>query len=335
MQINVCIFGVSGYTGTQLIHFLAKHKYVNIVGIFGFESIGKKIKDLFPNLKTLPNITVSDYSDFNFDSVDLIFSCLPHGKFQSSIINNLNNNTSIIDLSGDFRLDDLSLYEEFYNIEHKSKDINSKFVYGLSEVYKKEIKKAKFVANPGCYPTSILLPLIPLIKKKIINNQHIIIDSKSGVSGTGKKLEIKNLFSEINENFYSYGLKKHKHFVEIDQEISKFGNNTFTFIPSLVPVTRGLQSTIYIEKTESVTFYKNIIKDYYKNEPFIQILDKKCPTFSDVKYTNNLLLNIFEDYKKKRIIIISCIDNLVKGAAGQAIQNMNLMYAFDEKESLV
>ena len=185
------------------------------------------------------------------------------------------------------------------------------------------------------HPTSILLPLIPLIKNNIIKNQHIIIDSKSGVSGAGKKLEIKNLFSEINENFYSYGLEKHKHFVEIDQEISKLGNNTFTFIPSLVPVTRGLQSTIYLEKNESITFYKNIIKDYYKNEPFIQILDKKCPSFSDVKYTNNLLLNVFEDYKKKRIIIISCIDNLVKGAAGQAIQNMNLMYAFDEKESLI
>ena len=216
MQINVCIFGVSGYTGTQLIHFLANHKYVNIVGIFGFETIGKKIKDLFPNLKNLPNLTVSNYSDFNFDSIDLIFSCLPHGKFQSSIVNKLNKNTSIIDLSGDFRLDDLSLYEEFYGIKHKSKDINSKFIYGLSEVNKKEIRKAKFVANPGCYPTSILLPLIPLIKKKIINNQHIVIDSKSGVSGAGKKLEIKNLFSEINENFYSYGIDKHKHFVEID-----------------------------------------------------------------------------------------------------------------------
>ena len=335
MQINVCIFGVSGYTGSQLIHFLAKHKFVNIVGIFGNETIGGKIKDLFPSLKNLPDLTISNYSDFNFGNVDLIISCLPHGKFQSSIINNLKEKTSIIDLSGDFRLDDLSLYEEFYGIKHKSKDINSKFVYGLSEVYKKEIKKAKFIANPGCYPTSILLPLIPLIKKRIVNNQHIIIDSKSGVSGAGKKLEIKNLFSEINENFYSYGLTKHKHFAEIDQEISKFGDNTFTFIPSLVPVTRGLQSTIYLEKNESVMFYKKIIKDFYKNEPFVQILDKKSPTFSDVKYTNNLLLNIFEDYKKKRIIIVSCIDNLVKGAAGQAIQNMNLMFEFDEKESLI
>ena len=335
MQINVCIFGVSGYTGAQLIHFLAKHKFVNITGIFGYETIGQKIRNLFPSLKNLPDLTISNYSDFNFDNVDLIFSCLPHGKFQSSIINDIKGKNSIIDLSGDFRLDDLSLYEEFYGIKHESKDKNGKFVYGLSEVYKKEIKKAKFIANPGCYPTSILLPLIPLIKKNIITNQHIIIDSKSGVSGAGKKLEIKNLFSEINENFYSYGLKKHKHFIEIDQEISKLGKNTFTFIPSLVPVTRGLQSTIYIEKNESVMFYKNAIKDFYKNEPFIQILDKKCPSFSDVKYTNNLLLNIFEDYQKKKIIIISCIDNLVKGAAGQAIQNMNLMYDFDEKESLI
>ena len=141
MQINVCIFGVSGYTGSQLIHFLAKHKFVNIVGIFGNETIGGKIKDLFPSLKNLPDLTISNYSDFNFGNVDLIISCLPHGKFQSSIINNLKEKTSIIDLSGDFRLDDLSLYEEFYGIKHKSKDINSKFVYGLSEVYKKEIKK--------------------------------------------------------------------------------------------------------------------------------------------------------------------------------------------------
>jgi len=335
MQINVCIFGVSGYTGAQLIHFLVKHKFVKITGIFGYETIGQKIRDFFPSHINIPDLTISNYSDFNFDNVDLIFSCLPHGKFQSSIINRLKENISIIDLSGDFRLDDLSLYEDFYGIKHKSKDINSKFVYGLSEVYKKEIKKAKFIANPGCYPTSILLPLAPLIKKNIINNQHIIIDSKSGVSGAGKKLEVKNLFSEINENFYSYGITKHKHYIEIDQEISKLGKNTFSFIPSLVPVTRGLQSTIYFDKNESVAFYKNVIKDFYKNEPFIKILDKKCPSFSDVKYTNNLILNVFEDYQKKKIIIISCIDNLVKGAAGQAVQNMNLMYEFDEKESLV
>ena len=335
MQLNVCIFGVSGYTGAQLLYFLEKHKAVNLVGIFGNETIGLKLRDLFPNLNNLPDLTISNYLDFNFDKVDLIFSCLPHGQFQNKIANNIKNNISIIDLSGDFRLDDLDIYEEFYNLEHKSRVINNKFIYGLSEVYKKEIKKSKFIANPGCYPTSILLPIIPLLKKNVINDQHIIIDSKSGVSGAGKKLEIKNLFNEINDNFYSYGLEKHKHYPEIKQEISKYGKNSFSFVPNLVPVTRGLQSTIYFDNKESVVFYKKIIKDFYKYDPFIKVLDKNCPSFRDVNYTNYLSLNVFEDYSQKKIIIVSCIDNLIKGAAGQAIQNMNLMYEFDEKESLI
>ena len=293
MQINVCIFGVSGYTGAQLLHFLSRHKWVNISGVFGNETIGQNIRNLFPDIENLPDLKISNYLDFNFDNIQLIFSCLPHGKFQSEILVNLNESISIIDLSGDFRLENKEIYEDFYGLKHNLKDVKNKFIYGLSEIYRDKIKNTKFVANPGCYPTSILIPLIPLMEKKIVNDEHIIIDSKSGVSGAGKKLESKYLFSEVNENFFSYGLKKHKHFAEINQEFSKFGSYTFSFTPSLVPVTRGLQSTIYIDKKETTDFYKKIIKDYYKNEPFIKILENSCPSFKDVRYTNNLLLNIY------------------------------------------
>ena len=252
MQLNVCIFGVSGYTGAQLLYFLENHKHVNLVAAFGSESVGKKDKkDLHLNSNKYSNLIISNYENFNFSAADLIFSCLPHGDFQSKIIHNLDESIPLIDLSGDFRLDDLNQYQKFYDKRHDAKEKNKKFIYGLRKFIKK-IKNSKFIANPGCYPTSILIPLIPLVRDKLVSNEHIIIDSKSGVSGAGKRLETKYLFAELNENFFSYGIEKHKHIAEIDQELSKFGQNSFSFIPSLLPVTRGLQSTIFIDKKSDV-----------------------------------------------------------------------------------
>jgi len=335
MQLNVCIFGVSGYTGANLLYYLLKHPNVNVVGVFGNSSIGRNLNELFPNYHNVPNIDISDYKSFDFDNVNLIFSCLPHGSFQKNIINNINTSISIIDLSGDFRLKDLEEYKSFYGEAHIAQSYAKNFVYGLSEIYRDEIKKSKFIANPGCYPTSILLPLIPLLKKGLINNQHLVIDSKSGVSGAGKKLEKQYLYSEVNENFLSYGIKKHKHYAEINQELLKFGKNSFTFVPHLVPVTQGLQSTIYLDKENELSIYKKTLQDFFKQDSFVKIYKDDVPSFSDVIKTNNIAINIFEDYSKKKIIIVSCIDNLIKGAAGQAIQNMNIMFGFTESESLI
>ena len=337
MSLNVCIFGVSGYTGSKLLYFLDKHKKVSIRGVFGHSTIGKKLGDIFQNLQNTSEIVITEYRDFVFDKIDLIFTCLPHGKLQKDIINNLDPKIPIIDLSGDFRLESNNEYEKFYNSSHSSYDLQQKFFYGLTEIYRDKIKTAKFISNPGCYPTSILIPLIPLIKEKIFNIKDIIIDSKSGISGAGKQLRVQNLFSEISGNFFSYGLNGHKHYPEIKQEMSKVNKEIkFTFIPHVLPVISGIQSTIYIDRVLDERDYFNVLSDYYNNEPFIKIYtESKIPTIKDVFNTNNLAMKIFSDFSKNKIVIISCIDNLIKGASGQAIQNMNVMFGFDETESLI
>ena len=337
MPINVCIFGVSGYTGSKLLFHLIKHKHVNILAVFGQNSIGKNLTELFPNISESSDLKITSFNDFKFENVDLIFSCLPHGKFQNNIISNLDLNIPIIDLSGDFRLEDKMIYEDFYNIKHKNFNLKKKFVYGLSEVYRNQISKAKYICNPGCYPTSILIPLIPLLKEKVIKSGHIIIDSKSGVSGAGKKLVETNLFSELNNNFYSYSVEKHKHFPEINQELMKINKKvSFTFIPHLLPVFSGLQSNIYIDYDgDKIKDIQNVLLNYYSKEPFVKLNFKDPQKLSNVQGTNNISINVFSDYEKKRIMIISCLDNLIKGAAGQAIQNMNIMFNFGETEALL
>ena len=337
MPLNVCIFGVSGYTGSKLLSYLIKHKHVNISAVFGHNSIGKNLTELFPNISELSDLKITSFNDFKFENVDLIFSCLPHGKFQNNIISNLDLNIPIIDLSGDFRLEDKMIYEDFYNIKHKNFNLKKKFVYGLSEVYRNQISEAKYICNPGCYPTSILIPLIPLLKEKVIKSGHIIIDSKSGVSGAGKKLVETNLLSELNNNFYSYSVEKHKHFPEINQELMKINEKvSFTFIPHLLPVFSGLQSNIYIDYDgDKIKDIQNILSNYYSKEPFVKLNFKDPEKLSNVQGTNNISINVFSDYKKKRIMIISCLDNLIKGAAGQAIQNMNIMFNFEETQALL
>jgi len=337
MSLNVCIFGVSGYTGSKLLYYLNKHKRIKIIGVFGSSKVGKKLNQLYPNIKNLPKLKITNYNDFDFSKVDLVFSCLPPGLFQSKIIENLDSNIPIIDLSGDFRLENKRTYENFYETSHKNFHLKDKFVYGLSEINRDLIKKSKFISNPGCYPTSILIPLIPLLERKIINSGHIVIDSKSGFSGAGKKSVESHLFTESNNNFFSYSVTSHKHFPEIDQEIKKVNKQiSFTFIPNLLPIFCGLQSNIYIDhKDVKLKEVKDVIDSYYDEEFFIKTKYEKPVKLSEVQGTNNVLINIFEDYEKKKILIISSIDNLIKGAAGQAIQNMNLMFDFKENESLI
>ena len=240
-------------------------------------------------------------------------------------------------MSGDFRLNSEAKYEKFYNLSHMSYALKKKFCYGLSEVYRKKIKQSKFISNPGCYPTSILLPLIPLIKEKKLSIQDIIIDSKSGISGAGRQPRVENLFSEISGNFFSYGIESHKHYPEIEQEIRLINKKvSFTFVPHVLPIISGIQSTIYLEKKFNEKDYYRTIKNFYIDEPFIKIYSgNKVPQVKEVQNTNNVAINLFSDYLKRKIVIVSCIDNLVKGAAGQAVQNMNIMFDFKETESLI
>ncbi len=337
MTLKVCIFGVSGYTGSKLLSYLDKHRKVEIVGVFGSSNIGVRLREAFPNLSMIPDIEISDFKLFNFDKVDLVFSCLPHGEFQKNIISKLKKGLSIIDLSGDFRIENKPEYEKFYDTKHETYELKSEFTYGLTEIYKDEISNSKKIANPGCYPTSILIPIIPLLKEKIIKGNHIIIDSKSGVSGAGKKLVEQNMFSELQNNFFSYSTNSHKHFPEIKQEVNKFNKDiSLTFIPHLLPIFSGIQSNIYIDKENTnVNLVFDFLKSYFVNERFVKVQKDKIVKLSDVQDTNNIIINVFQDIEKKIIIITSSLDNLIKGAAGQAIQNMNLMFDFEESESLI
>ena len=252
---------------------------------------------------------------------------IPHGKFRKGAFKN------------DYYLNRIETPHQdmFFEVFNTTMDFPSEFVYGLTEINRDLIKKSKFISNPGCYPTSILIPLIPLLKYNIVNAGHVIIDSKSGMSGAGKKSVEDNLKLQLNNNFYSYSVTSHKHFPEIDQEIKKVNKKiSFTFVPNILPIFCGLQSNIYInQKDLKLKEIKEAIDSYYDGEFFIKTKNEKPVQLSEVQGTNNVFINIFEDYEKKSFLIISSIDNLIKGAAGQAIQNMNLMFGFKENESLV
>jgi len=336
MKINVSIFGVSGYTGTQLISLLVNHKNVNIVGVFGNKTLGKNLSEIFPQIENIPDIKISDYKKFNFKNCDLVFLCLPH--FQSQHIIKSIKSCKVIDLSADYRISDEKKYKIWYEKEHLDKKMLKNFTYGLPEINRKKIKGSSYIANPGCYPTSVLIPLVPLFKEKIIKEDSIIIDSKSGVSGAGKNPSVEKLFFEINENFYAYNIDKHRHLGEIEQEIKLYRKTVnITFIPHLLPVSRGILSTIYIKDNDkNFMRVQKFLKEYYLNDFFVKFLPfGEAPSLRMVNGTNNILISFFQDFNKKNIIIVTCIDNLIKGAAGQAIQNMNIMFGFNEKESLI
>ncbi len=339
-MLKVFICGGSGYTGGELLRILAGHKYIEVVGVTSERSAGKKVNELFPAFFI--------YKDLKFESLDIekiknkadiYFLALPHGKSQEIVFKLLQNNKKIIDLSADFRLKDASQYEAWYKTQHLFPEIIKEAVYGLPELYKEQIKSARLVANPGCYPTSIILPLYPFIKEDIIDPETIVADSKSGVSGAGRKAEINLSYCEVNEDFRAYNVAKHRHTPEIEQELSRVAGNPLKidFITHLLPLNRGILSTIYTKlkkmiKTEEAI---EILKRFYENEPFIKILQEgNFPNIKDVKGTNYCFIGAQVNQRTSRLILISTIDNLVKGASGQAVQNMNIIAGFEETEGL-
>ena len=337
MEINVSVFGVSGFTGNQLLKILENHPNVNLISVHGYKSSGLKCKDICPNLTKFSNIIIKDIKDFKKSSCDILFLCLPHNNSQELIEEY--SDIKIIDLSADFRINAPDKYKEWYEREHSIPSILKNFVYGLSEIYRDRIESAKLVSNPGCYPTSILIPLIPILKEKILNISQIIIDSKSGMSGAGKSIVEKKLFTEMADNFRPYNIEKHRHLGEISQELKLYNEDLkATFIPHLLPISRGICSTIYIDvsdKSLNIENLKAFVKNFFKGEHFIKIFPgKQIPNLKDVRDTNNIAFNFFQDYYNQKIIIVSCIDNLIKGAAGQAIQNMNIMFNLEETKGL-
>ena len=327
-RINSAIVGSTGYTGIELIRLLNFHKKVEIKYLISKSNYGKKISNYYPglNFKNYPKLI--KFSQVNWNEIDIIFLCLPSGE-SKKIIKKIPKNICVIDLSSDFRLTSLITGKWIYGIaDHQNDFIN----------YKKNEKFEAKISNPGCYATSVLSPLIPLVKEKYVQTNDIIIDSKSGISGAGKENITENLFSEISNSIRPYKIGEHKQLVEIEKCISNFSdgkNVNVSFTPHVIPINRGISSNIYIKLQKG----KNIkaIKKYFEknNFTFLKMLKlNQIPKINDVIGTNYCFFNIFPDRIKDRIIIISVIDNLIKGAAGQAIQNMNLKYNFKEDEGL-
>ena len=338
-KVNVLIAGATGYIGIQLTKILANHKKVNIKFLCGSSSAGKKISyfDKSLNNKKLPKII--KFNKKLLSEIDIIFTALPNGESQKISKLLLRNNT-LIDLSADFRLHNAKNYLKWYKIKHKSKEKIKQSIYALPEIKKKLIKNYNIISCPGCYPTSILIPLIPLIKNNLIDNSNIIIDSKSGYSGAGRSIHKKYKNKNLYESLSAYGVAFHRHNSEIQQEldINTGKKNKFQFTPHLTPMFRGILSTIYLDLKKGVNQFKinSILKKHYKNQKFVKIL--KPDTFlstNDVINTNNCLISICKSKYKDKIIILSVIDNLIKGGGGQAVQNMNIYKNFKESEGLI
>jgi len=337
-SFNVVVAGATGYVGLELIKILSNHPHVKIRYLCAQKSIGKSI-NLFDKRikKKLPKI--SKISNVNWNVINILFTALPNGEAQE-IIKKIPKRIKIIDLSADFRLTNLKTYKEWYGINHKSKELISKSIYAITEFTKNQLSKYRIISCPGCYPTSVQIPLIPLLKKKIINTQNIIIDSKSGYSGAGKNIKKKFFFKDFNNSVSAYGVGSHRHMAEIDQELSKISKKKINvyFTPHLMPMFRGILSTIYVETTKNYNSYKiyKYLKKYHKNNYFVKFAKFNTPisTFNVIN-TNFCRISVCNDRKKNRVIIISTLDNLVKGASGQAVQNMNVAYKFKETLGLI
>ena len=337
-KLNALIAGSTGYIGIQLIKLLVKHKNINIKFLCGNNSVGKNISlyDRYLKNRKLPKII--RFNKKLLEKVDIIFTALPNGEAQE-ISNSLLKHNTLIDLAADFRLKKSSDYLKWYKQKHKSLKNIKKSIYNLPEISSKNLKKYKIIGCPGCYPTSILLPLVPLVDKKLINLKNIIIDSKSGYSGGGKsihkKFKDKNLYNSLS----AYGVGYHRHIPEIYQELNNYTNQTINlvFTPHLSPMFKGILSTIYLDlKTNiSLTKVKNTLNFFYRKKKFIKILKNNTPlSTNDVIDTNNCLISVCKTKYKNKIIILSAIDNLIKGGAGQAVQNMNLKFDFKIDEGL-
>ncbi len=337
-MLNILIAGSNGYIGIQLIKLLLKHKYIKIKYLCGNVSAGKKISFYEKSLenKNLPKITKFNQKYLNY--IDVIFTALPNGEAQE-ISNKLLERNVLIDLAADFRLNKVSDYLNWYKQKHKSIKNISKSIYSIPEFTGKKIKEYNIIGCPGCYPTSILLPLVPLIKNNLIKTDNIIIDSKSGYSGAGrgvhKKFKDKNLYESLS----AYGVGFHRHNSEIEQELKKYSKKKiyFTFTPHLSPMFRGILSTIYLElnKGNSLNKLQKLLKQFYKKDKFVKVLNTdSLMSTNDVINTNNCYISVCKTKYKNKIIILSAIDNLIKGGAGQAVQNMNLKFNFKIDEGL-
>ncbi len=342
-MIKAGIIGATGYAGQQLVWILNNHKEVELEFISSHSNTGEDMGNVYTNYKKYfeKKLISLEEAKENFKNIDVLFLALPHGLSEKLTKKALENNVKVIDLGADFRLDDSEIYEKWYKVKHNYPEINKNAVYGLPELYKEKIKNTKVVASPGCYPTSAILGMAPLLKNGLVDTKKIVVDSKSGVSGAGRSAKLDLIYAEVNENFKAYNVLKHRHTPEIKQEMDKLanGNINLVFTSHLLPINRGILSTIYLdvkdEFKESLTEEKiyEIYNEFYKNEYFVRVT-KDLPEIKNVKNSNICEIGVRYDKEFGNIVVVSAIDNLIKGAGGQAVQSMNILFGFEESEGL-
>jgi N-acetyl-gamma-glutamyl-phosphate reductase len=350
-KIPVAIVGASGYAGEDLVRLLLGHADADLVAVTSRQYAGQTLAQVFPKFSHFPKAKTLRFTEPNAEllakDAEVVFLALPHGVAAEFAVPLLQLGCKVIDLSADFRVKNAEVYKEFYAHDHPAPDLLGKAVYGLPEAYRSEIRNATLVACPGCYPTSILLPTLPLLREKLIEPNGIIADSLSGVSGAGRKVELDYLFAECNESMRPYGVPKHRHLSEIEQELSKAASRTVTiqFTPHLIPVNRGILTTLYLEPAAQFKSADGISKlndavavcyrHTYGNEPFVRIVEGKAlPDTKNVVGTNFLELAWRVDPRTKRLIVMSAEDNIVKGTSGQAIQCFNILSGIPETTGL-
>ena len=339
-MIKVGIIGATGYAGGELVRLLLGHKEAEIKWYGSRSYVDHKYAKVYQNMfQLVDDRCLDDNMEEMAKQVDVIFTATPQGLCASLVNDDILNKVKVIDLSADFRIKDAAVYEEWYGIEHKAKQYLDEAVYGLCEINREAVKKARLVANPGCYPTCSILSIYPLLKEGLIDPSTVIIDAKSGTSGAGRGAKVDNLFCEVNENIKAYGVASHRHTPEIEQELSLAAGEpmTLSFTPHLVPMQRGILVTAYASLKKEVTWeeVKAVYDRYYDKERFVRVLDQDvCPQTRWVEGSNYVDVGFKIDPRTKRIIMMGAMDNLVKGAAGQAVQNMNLVFGLDEAEGL-
>jgi N-acetyl-gamma-glutamyl-phosphate reductase len=338
-MIKVGVVGGTGYTGVELLRLLAGHSEVEVAAITSRGEAGVKVADYFPSLRGRYDLAFTDPASAPLKGCDCVFFATPNGVAMSQARALLEGGSKIVDFSADFRLKDKAVWEKWYKVPHASPELFKEAVYGLPEINRERIRKARLVANPGCYATAVQLALLPLVETAFIDHGHLIADSKSGVSGAGRKVEVDNLYSEVADNFKAYAVKGHRHHPEIVESLTSLEGVSgrhlgLTFVPHLVPMVRGILATVYARITAETDFQALYEKRYAK-EPFVDVLPPGSqPETRWVRGTNQCRIAVHRPMQGDTLVVLAVEDNLVKGAAGQAVQNMNLMFGFPETQGL-
>ncbi|GAB2180072.1 N-acetyl-gamma-glutamyl-phosphate reductase [Denitratisoma sp. agr-D3] len=335
-MIKVGVVGGTGYTGVELLRLLAQHPHVELTAVTSRGEAGTAVADMFPSLRGRVGVQFTDPAASHLDQCDLVFFATPNGIAMQQAQALLDAGVKVIDLAADFRISDVAEWEKWYGMSHASPALVAEAVYGLPEVNRDKIRGARLVANPGCYPTATQLGFLPLVEAGCIALDHLIADTKSGVSGAGRKAEVGILFSEAGDNFKAYGVPGHRHLPEIRQGLARAAGQPvgLTFVPHLTPMIRGIHATLYARLTKEVDL-QALFEQRYAAEPFVDVLPAKShPETRSVRAANLCRIAVHRPQGGDTVVVLSVIDNLVKGAAGQAVQNMNIMFGFDESAGL-